>query len=81
MPLNPIKPGLRTIHNGSNGVAKAQIFVPAGDELTVTDYVAEQLQRDGAFKDGPAPIEPEVEVDKPKKAGPRKANPPKIIER
>ena len=55
MSLNSIRPGLRTIHNGSNGVAKASIVVPSGGELTVPDGVADQLQRDGAFKDGPTP--------------------------
>jgi hypothetical protein len=55
MALNPISPALRTIHNGSNSVAKASIVVAVGDELTVSDDVAAQLQRDGAFKDGPAP--------------------------
>lgn len=57
MPLNPVKPGLRTIHNGSADVAKASIVVPSGGELTIPDEVADQLQRDGAFKDGPAPGE------------------------
>lgn len=55
MTLRPIRPGLRTIHNGSAFVAKAQIVVPPNGELTVPDDVADQLQRDGAFKDGPAP--------------------------
>lgn len=56
MSLKPIRPNLRTIHNGSNAVAKAQINVPAGGELTVPEVVAEQLQRDsGAFKDGETP--------------------------
>jgi hypothetical protein len=65
MTLRPIKPGLRTIHNGSAFVAKASIVVPPGAELTVSDEVAEQLQRDGAFKDGPAPepAEPEPEPE------------------
>lgn len=55
MALRNIQSGLRTIHNGSNGVAKVSLVVPAGDELTVSDYVAEQLQRDGSFKDGATP--------------------------
>jgi hypothetical protein len=55
MSLSPIRPGLRTIHNGTRDVAKASIVVPAGGELTVPDDVAAQLQRDGAFKDGPTP--------------------------
>jgi len=53
--LKPIRPGLRTIHNGSNAVAKAYVIVPSGGELTVPDTVADQLQRDTAFKDGPTP--------------------------
>ena len=80
MGLNQIRSGLRTIHNGSHDVAKAQVIIPAGDELTVSEYVAEQLQRDSAFKDGPAPVEADVEPEV-KKAGPRKANPPKVVER
>lgn len=55
MTLRPIQPGLRTIHNGSAFVAKANIIVPPNGELTVPEVVAKQLQRDGAFKDGPAP--------------------------
>lgn len=55
MSLNPIRPTLRTIHNGTRDVAKASIVIPAGDDLTVSEYVADQLQRDGAFKDGAAP--------------------------
>jgi len=63
MTLRPITPGLRTIHNGSAFVAKASIVVPAGGELTVPEEVADQLQRDGAFKDGPAPAPaPDLEV-------------------
>lgn len=57
MGLNPIGGGLRTIHNGSNNVAKASLSVPAGGELTVPADVADQLQRDPAFKDGPATAE------------------------
>lgn len=54
MPMNPVKPGLRTIHNGSNSVTKAQINVPVGGELTVPEVVAVQLMHDASFKDGPA---------------------------
>lgn len=58
MSLRPISPALRTIHNGSAFVAKANIIVQPGAELTVPEDVAEQLQRDGAFKDGHAPEPP-----------------------
>jgi len=54
MALNPPRT-LRTIHNGSNGVAKVSLSVPAGADLTVSAEVADQLQRDPAFKDGAAP--------------------------
>ena len=53
MPMTPIRTGLRAIHNGSNSVAKADIRVQPGETLIVSDAVADQLQRDGAFKDGP----------------------------
>lgn len=53
MGLNQISTQLRTIHNGSNAVVKAQVNVPAGGELTLPAVVADQLQRDNsAFKDG-----------------------------
>lgn len=57
MALRDPRPGLRTIHNGSNAVAKGSVTVPAGGDLTVPDVVADQLmaQASGAFKDGPAP--------------------------
>jgi hypothetical protein len=57
MALRDPRPGLRTIHNGSNAVAKASVVVPAGSDLTVPEEVAAQLfaQASGAFKDGPAP--------------------------
>ncbi len=74
MSLRPINPGLRTIHNGSAFVAKASITVPAGGELTVPAEVADQLQRDGAFKDGPAPEpapEPVVESQAGDEAKPK----------
>jgi hypothetical protein len=53
--MNPISPRLRQIHNGGNSVAKVSLVIPAGDDLAVSDYVADQLQRQGAFKDGAAP--------------------------
>ena len=70
MALREPIPGLRTIHNGSNDVAKVSIGVPQGDELTVSDEVAAQLQsQSGAFKDGPAParVVEAVEAVKPAK--------------
>lgn len=57
MSLREPVPGLRTIHNGSNDVAKVSVVVPAGSELSVCADVAEQLMAaSGAFKDGPAPV-------------------------
>lgn len=46
---------LRTIHNGSHDTAKAYLSIPAGASLTVPAEVADQAQRDAAFKDGEAP--------------------------
>lgn len=76
MSLNQIGGGLRTIHNGSNAVAKMQVNVPAGGELTVPVVVADQMQRDSAaFKDGKPSAEllaalapPVDEVPEPVKA-------------
>lgn len=82
MALHEIKGGLRALHNGGNSVAKVSLAIPAGDELAVSEYVADQLQRQGAFYDGapgekPAPaVAAETEaVAKPvaKKAAPKKA--------
>lgn len=77
MAMTPIRPGLRpemrTLHNGSNGVAKVSINVPAGDDVTVSEYVADQLQRQtGAFKVGAAPVTDEV-VASPEKAPAKKS--------
>lgn len=57
MSLRDPRPGLRTLHNGSNAVAKAFVTVLEGGELTVPDEVAVQLlaQASGAFKVGPTP--------------------------
>lgn len=55
--LKPLSTQLRTIHNGSRDVAKVQVVIPPGDELQVSEQVAAQLQRDGAFKDGPPSAE------------------------
>lgn len=52
MALNPPRT-LRTIHNGSNGVAKVSLVIPAGADLSVSDELAAQFG--AAFKDGPAP--------------------------
>lgn len=51
MALNPIVPRLRVV-NGTNDIARAEIRVPAGDEIEVSETVAAQL--------GPAfrPVEP-----------------------
>ena len=80
MALHAPPSGLRTIHNGSNGVAKASIVVAAGSDLAVTDDVAEQLfAASGAFKPGAAPqadaptAAPAAEVAEPKRAAKRKS--------
>lgn len=52
MALNPPR-SMRTIHNGSNGVAKVSLVIPAGADLSVSDELAAQFGT--AFKDGPAP--------------------------
>lgn len=54
MALNPIRPRLRNI---SNGVAKVQITVPAGDEIEVSAEVAAQIAHQGApLKPAAAPV-------------------------
>lgn len=51
MALNPIRGGLRPLRYDSNQVAKVQIQVQPGDELHVSDDIADQLQRaDTHFK-------------------------------
>ena len=53
MALNPIRKQLRNI---SNGVAKVQINVAAGDEIEVSEDVAAQLAHQGApFRDTSSP--------------------------
>jgi hypothetical protein len=81
MPMNPIKPGLRTIHNGSNSVAKAQINVPVAGELTVPEEVADQLQRaDSSFKDGPATDEIKAVAEKIEAENAPPAEPEPVVE-
>ncbi len=41
--MNTPTPGLRRLFNKSNDVAKVSLVIPAGDEVVVSDYVAEQL--------------------------------------
>lgn len=43
MALKTPTPGLRSIRNFGNDVAKVQVVIPAGDELTVSEDVAGQL--------------------------------------
>lgn len=50
MALRPPVPGLRQMHNKSNDVAKVSLVIPAGDPITVSEYVAGQLG--SAFADG-----------------------------
>jgi hypothetical protein len=45
MSLNPVEPGLRSIHHDANSVSKVQIVVQADDVLLVGDAVADQLLR------------------------------------
>lgn len=41
--LKPATPGLRVIHHNSNSTSHVAVSVPAGDQLAVSDDVAEQL--------------------------------------
>ncbi len=71
MALNPIRPRLRNI---SNGVAKVQLIIPAGDEIEVSAEVAEQLERQRApFSDATAPeqVDAPADGDAPKARKPR----------
>lgn len=56
MALHEIRPGLRVI-NKSNAVAKITIHVAAGDELEVSQDVADQI---AAASQAFAPAEPEI---------------------
>lgn len=49
MGLNPPVPVLRTLFQKRNNVAKVSLVVPAGDELVVSEGVAEQLLATGDF--------------------------------
>lgn len=57
MALKPINPRLRVI-NKSNGVAKVDLRVAAGDELEVSADVAAQLGSEFAGVSTAAPVEP-----------------------
>jgi hypothetical protein len=50
MALNDPVPGLRSMVNPSHDVAKVSLVVPAGETVDASEYVAEQLERQG-FKD------------------------------
>ena len=65
MALKPVRPRLRNI---SNGVAKVQIIVPAGDEIEVSEEVAAQIAHQGSPLRVEAADEPgeTVEPVKPK---------------
>jgi hypothetical protein len=57
MALNQVKPNLRLI-NGTNGVAKLELLVQPGDEISVPEGSVRELER------GPLSVVP----DKPKPA-------------
>lgn len=57
MALNPVRPNLRLV-NGTNGVAKLELLVQPGDEITVPEGSVRELER------GPL----SVVADKPKPA-------------
>lgn len=80
MALNPLNPRLRVI-NKSNGVAKVDLRIAAGDELEVSAEVAAQLGSE--FTDAGSVPQQEAEVlaelatepaaEKPEKAPAKKA--------
>lgn len=74
MPLNPIRPRLRNV---SNGVAKVELVVPAGDEIEVSEEVAAQLAHQRAPFSEATPSEAKPVAKKPpaKKAPAKKAAP------
>lgn len=49
--LAPPSAGLRRIGNRSKSPIHAQVVVPIGDELTVSDFVADQLVEAGLADD------------------------------
>lgn len=85
-----LKPPRSRLRNISNGLAKVQISIPAGDEIEVSEEVAAQLAHQGApMRDAssekapkPAPVVdeqdapsgPEKAPAKPKARRPRKAS-------
>ena len=69
MPLNPLRPRLR---NHSNGVAKIDLVIPAGDEIEVSEDVAAQLAVQRAPFSEVTP-EPEPETGDPEPAKPKGA--------
>ena len=65
MGFRPIEPGLRVMVNPSHDVLKVSLSVPAGDEVSVSDAVGAQLERQG-FKDAaPAAVPAPVVADEP----------------
>lgn len=69
MALKPIRPRLRNI---SNDVAKVQITVPAGDEVEVSERVADQIARQGAPLRESTPPTPKADAEPAKKAPAKK---------
>lgn len=71
MALNPVRPRLRNI---SNGLAKIQVAIPAGDEVEVSAEVAAQIAHQGAPL---RPVDPDSEPEPAKKAPAKKKAPVK----
>lgn len=70
MALNPLRPRLR---NHSNGLAKIQISIPAGDEIEVSEDVAAQIAHQGApLSESAAPVAETSEPEPAKKAPAKK---------
>lgn len=72
MALNPLNPRLRVI-NKSNGVAKVDLRIAAGDELEVSAEVAAQLGSEFTDAGSVPQQEAEVLAEKPEKAPAKKA--------
>ena len=64
MSLKPIRPGLRAIKHDAISASKVELSIPAGDELVVSDVVADQLvAASRQFKDVDGISEPDEVVE------------------